>query len=953
MWRSLLAVLVMAVVAVGVSLLLIPGGHELALMKFRDRDFEEALPAYEKRYAEGDRSAATVMPLSRLHLQEGRVDRAIAVMEAFVAAEPRSVEARQLLGVLYHGAQRMGDYLANLEAIDALLPSEEAQRELATYYEFYADFERLAGALGRLADRRPDDAEIVTKLAALLAASGDAEQAVARLRALDDTLPEGATDDARDLLMNLLLELGRTEEAVDRARRWLERRPTVAETLGLGNQLVDAGRADLARALLKPFEERANGDLALALALVDLDTATGRVEDARDRLLGLRKNGSIGDAWLGRFIGLAFGAGLPALALEVVQGRDLALIPDWALAGLAETAYARKDRATLDRLAAELGDGFLTERPILAANIALARGDTAAACLWASRALADGALPLVDRLPAIGILVRAGERDRAAAALDTVLPAGDLPDDAAAELGELYVQLDRSQAGLAWAEARLRSRPSPLVEAVWARLAARSGDASRVVAWLDTTPTADIGVLQDIASAAAERGAMELAVAAARRVHVRQPTRASALALANALIAAKQPEPAIALIEPLLDDRGPGVEELYVGALAGAGRTADLVRFWTNKLQAADLPEEERKRILYALLEHKAYKVALPHLKDMAVRHGGEWMFAYADTARRSGATAELATFLAARAQDDRQPEEERRRLAFALLELGDKAAAERAFLRLGAAQGPDGPDVRQLLFLWGPRPPSGAMDWIEKRAGAARTPAEQALWYDRLLASGGAGRVVRAIAPDGRPPSRALLAVYIDALAARNDGAALAGALRAAMPDERDPERLRRYARLAEQARATDVAGEAWRALAALRPDDADALRQLGMLAFDGNRLAEAERHLRRYFARHPDDYEANYFLGEALNALKRRAEAVPFWTRSLDLLRSRGARAPDAEQAEANLLHRLGHVEEAVALFERLRRQRPGDRQLKADYVSMLIENGRLKEARHVLDR
>lgn len=330
-----------------------------------------------------------------------------------------------------------------------------------------------------------------------------------------------------------------------------------------------------------------------------------------------------------------------------------------------------------------------------------------------------------------------------------------------------------------------------------------------------------------------------------------------------------------------------------------------------------------------------------------------EWLFAYTDAAQRSGATAELAAFLSTLAQSDRQTVEERRRIAFTLLELGDKAGAERVFLTLAVAQGPDGPDVRQLLFLWGPRPPGGAMEWMERRARDAKSPAEQVQWYERLLASGGAGRVVRAVAPGGRPDHPWLLAVYIEALTARGDAQALADALRAALPGERDPERLRRYARLAEQTRAGDVAGAAWRALAAIRPDDADALRQLGMLAFDGNRLAEAERHLRRYVVVRSDDHEANYFLGEALNGLKRRNDAVPYWRRALDLLRSRGGGGEEGGLAEANLLHRLGQVDEAVALFERLRQRRPDDRQIKADYVSVLIESGRFKEARRVLDR
>ena len=185
----------------------------------------------------------------------------------------------------------------------------------------------------------------------------------------------------------------------------------------------------------------------------------------------------------------------------------------------------------------------------------------------------------------------------------------------------------------------------------------------------------------------------------------------------------------------------------------------------------------------------------------------------------------------------------------------------------------------------------------------------------------------------------------------AAGKGRELAVAVRAALREDATPDRLRRYARLAEQTGQRAAAAEAWTALLARKPEDADALRQLGMRAFDGNRLADAERLLRRYTARGPDDHEAHYFLGETLTALKRPAAAVPFYRIALAQLRARGSRNDAAVLTEANLLNRLGKVDEAVALFDALRKRQPGDRQLTADYASMLIENGRLPEARRVL--
>ncbi|MFX7674869.1 hypothetical protein ABTJ60_19990, partial [Acinetobacter baumannii] len=62
MRANILVVLLVLIAGIGASLLLIPRGGELALQKFRDRDYDSARAVYEERYAAGDRGGATVMP---------------------------------------------------------------------------------------------------------------------------------------------------------------------------------------------------------------------------------------------------------------------------------------------------------------------------------------------------------------------------------------------------------------------------------------------------------------------------------------------------------------------------------------------------------------------------------------------------------------------------------------------------------------------------------------------------------------------------------------------------------------------------------------------------------------------------------------------------------------------------------------------------------------------------
>lgn len=1019
MRTNILVVLILLAFGVGVSLLLIPRGGELALQKFRDQEFHTARAAYERRFADGDRSAGTVMPLTKLYLQDGTVEQAIALMEEFIAQEPDQVEGRQLLGQLYRDAQRVGDYLENLESLALLKPTDETFRELAYLAGFHGQIERQVAALTRYCELRPDDVQTQQELAALLAARGEHVAAADWLIRADDRANGAIEADSRELLMSLLIGLDRDEEAFARARRWMGENPTPADAIGLVSQLSAAGRPELALTLLEPEAAKPGHPLIIELAFIDLQIAAGRLDEARARLDALP--GPVDDLTLGRLVALQMNAGMGRKALETAKPRDLNLVPGWALTGLAETAFRERDGAFLDRMVRDLGEGFMAEQPLLAANIALAREDRAAAVRWAEQSLADPAQPLAERLAAVRLLDRAGQPAKASAAFDRLPLADGVPDDVLEELSGLFLDLDRVKAGFAWFDARRRAAPSLAADRGWARLAARAGDAGQVSAWLDAHPTLDKALdetlLQDIAIIAAARGESALALKAAERVFAMAPTPRSRFALASALLSAKRAGEALPHLTDLLADGGPEVEAAYIAALGALGRGEELTRFLAAKLGKSGLGDEEEAAILYALLEQKAYRPALPYLRDRAKRQGTEWLYAYADAAKGAGAVAELAEFLEAdlarpdldaagreqrafllldsagparalpvlkqlaagnsgpwdglyrealtklgrkdelrhyllaRTGDERVPAPERRAIAFALLDQGDKTAAEQALMRLAAGQGSDSPDFKQLAYLWGPRPPAAALDWIEGRAKAARTPAEQAAWYDKLAELGGARRVAERLGQGGTPAARDLKAPYIEALAAEGKGRELAEAVRSAVPLERDPERLRRYARLAEQTRQRVAAAEAWRALLALKPEDGDSLRQLGMLAYDENRLGDAERLLRRFLAKGPGDYEANYFLGEALTALKRPTEAVPFYRRSLEQIRAQKTKSDSLVQTEANLLNRLGKVDEAVALFEGLRKLRPNDRQLKADYAAMLIENGRLKEARHVL--
>ncbi|HRK71438.1 MAG TPA: hypothetical protein PLA85_07605, partial [Micropepsaceae bacterium] len=69
MKRGLVIGLVLGLSGAAAGVLLVPGGLELAEMKFRDENVREALAAFEQRWAEGNHSREVAVRLSDLYLR--------------------------------------------------------------------------------------------------------------------------------------------------------------------------------------------------------------------------------------------------------------------------------------------------------------------------------------------------------------------------------------------------------------------------------------------------------------------------------------------------------------------------------------------------------------------------------------------------------------------------------------------------------------------------------------------------------------------------------------------------------------------------------------------------------------------------------------------------------------------------------------------------------------------
>jgi hypothetical protein len=957
--RSQLPLFLLAASAIGLTVVLVPHGRELALLRMQAGDGQGAVTALEGLVAAGDRSPATLAALARALARAGNVAAAAQLLERLVAERPGDRATFEALAGFQRDAGRTDGLIHTLEVLQTLAPKVEWQRELAA----------LLGNAGRLEDQRQALRALVEHFVAEpvdYVALGRAEQTAGDpaagamvLAALAARYPAAVDASVVGLQLGMLLAAGEAEQALQRGQQWLAGRSDLAKAGAmLAGALSVGGRPDLAVTLLEPHAKPgADPDLVAALAQAESDA--GKPEDGLRRLeqLGSTSNamGAGSAAPLRLRLALVVGDTDRAMAAaEIIGLRNLSVE---LLARLARVPLAIGRTDALRHIMDLAGGDFLQVDPVLAARIQLALGDTAAARRWSERAAREVAGQPERMVEIAEVEFRLQRTDRVLELLGRAVADPRLAQGQLLDVARIYMRAGRAADGALAFDALRHRRPSPAADSAWALAATASGHAREVGAWLSGYRGDDLSpdVLKDLVYLATDAKAAALAVTAAERLFALRSGGDEGLLLARVLLNADQARGALDRLRALpVSTKVP--DDLYEAVLLAAWRQRapvadELRRIWLQRLAAATAPTE-RAAAVYVLLELKAYPELLPVLRQLAEQAPGQWLSAYGEAATAAGHRAELPAFWADMAVRPGLPVELRRQLAFRVLETGDKGRAEQVFRALAAGAPAQSPDVRMMLFLWGPRPSTEQLDWIEARARRAEM-AETAEWMKVLIADGAPARAVAAYrATVHGNVSEPLADAYATALDATGDRAALAAVIQSQLPLTSSVSRLRRLAQLAEGSGNADLERKALEKMVMAGGDSPEAHRRLGVLAIQRRDTAEGERHLAAYVAATGGDYETLMLLGNAAFKKRDADGARAYYAKSLQMLHASANSSFRSHVVEANLLHRLGRDGEASRLYEELLAQRHDDKNLRADFVAMLMEQGALRRAREVLE-
>lgn len=633
-----LATLFLAAGGVGVGTYVVPQGGELAMIYYRSGRLDEARALLEREMHTGDLAPANVHFATQTYIRLGDIERAIALVERYVAAEPKDVRARRVLGEYYRDTGRQALYIANLEEIEGLLPLRPQRVELAWLYRAAGDYDKWTAMLERLVAENAANPEDHYHLAQTQAAAGRREAAFATLKLLEERHPRAEAIGAYELRIGMELDQARPGRALEWAKQGVERIPGESTALVFVALFQRRDRNALALEVLEPFGNLAAANPALMRTLVGLEIDQGKGARALERLEALDRAGKLAGPDRNLLILAALATRDWNAAKAAFEGMEFADIAQEALDRMAHEAVARGDRESIRLILSRASNEFLTQYPVTAAELHLVLEDRGGAMRWADEAFKRAGVSNNERIQLASVYIKLDGRDRARALLKSLTAEDSALADVAIDLASLYLKLDLAAEGFALFERAAKDVSAIPTKAARTLLDAKLRPELREwdLAWMDIA-AGTAGQRSDIGTAAywaaMDAQLYPLAAAIGRRIFENSATNDTRLRYARALALAGDAQAAIEIVRPMLAESA-GARSVYSVALiaavkAGTAREEEAKAFIAQQLADPALSTAEKKGIVAELIAAKAFAIVMPLLEDMMRRGEREFVEPY------------------------------------------------------------------------------------------------------------------------------------------------------------------------------------------------------------------------------------------------------------------------------------------------------------------------------------
>ena len=897
MRRSTYGIVALTLVGLTVSYFLIPQRNELGLMLFKDKKFKEAYAIFQERWDEGDHSVEVAVPLSRLYLQYGNVEDAVALMEQFVSECPASVEGYRVLGKFYQYAQRPDGYLKTLEKLREIAPDVALLRQLSDIYNFHSQHAEQADVLMELLHLNEATSEDARKLTYLLAALDQFDTAAHQIVAYMDEHPDKADIELLELAASILLE-ARQRHGDKQYEALLQRfmkghlagKLDVVEATRIAGILLSKGEANLGLRVMDEFASINRLGGSSLVTLIELKLAAGREPEVYDQLLKQFQEGNLPEPLVNYLVNSLITRKESTTLVQVLSSYPIDVLADDTLVDLASRCIAEGDIAIAATIFDKMDPQTLESYPLLNSllTVAIAPSDTRRATI---DDLDIETLTEPEQLTFMETLIDGNEAALASYLIETKFSIVNLPIEMLEPVVEHQISTKAYSQAQRYLEQCAVACAGPTWDVLWGRVLLGLEETDQLLIWFSSERAPKVKVLAAIADHALEE---------------------------------KQPATGLAI-----------------------------ARILSKRNQRA-----HRDVLARALVANRHYREALPLYRELQMesrRHRAPYIDALVSAATADPSfidelRQELHIDMTGLMSDD-----QRRTIAYTLLTpCDDKRGAISLFKELAENKSPKSSDVQQLLYLWGPRPPDTARQWILGRAESETNDKDLLSWCWALLFIGADSEAVALLADKDLPEAQLLVA---ESLLLRGKIEPLRVHLRTWTETETSAPLLVSAARIAKRAKLMEQSQELYRQALSINSELEDALLELGMLTYEQGQLRASEPLLDRYFSSRDlttpnlETLLALSYYGSIAWERGQKEKAGMSYTQFLETLAEMGNSDIMLKRIEAQALVRTDRMEEGIAAYQRILATDPNDKDVRATLAHLLMDRGDHAEARSVL--
>lgn len=992
--------LVLLAAGVGVSFYLIPSESEVAAVKAQAPaaavDLSKVDVAAE--YTKGNRSFAIVNALADQKVAAKDVAGAVALLEEYTKANAADGAGYKKLAELHLLAGNQQGYATALDTLAKAAPTEANLRMLSDLYNSNKEYAKQAEVLKKLLEvTQGNNPQAFVDLATIQVVVGDSEGALKTVEALKVKHPNFSSYPMTRIMVSVLAEKGETDKAFTAAKAWMEQTNTpvptaaipapgaapapVAATVTAGDkpkELADlinilhySGHADKAVELATPYTAMLANSPDLVLAYVNATITAGKTDTAYALLKQLDDANQMTAALYPPYLDLTLKREDVAAAEAITAKLNVATFNEEQALNTLEIARAHNASTVLATLTQRFGDAaMLQDKPVLTAVIAILTGDKT------QDAKIETALNLQLTSTQRIRLAESCARAHKAACFEAMVkqyPAPEqMPAAQVAEYAQLHIIADRAKDVVEpiGKLALVQNAPAQTITAYY-RLAAAAGRHDILNPWLQANANSvPVTQLQELFYLANDRKHSDVASDIAERLYARDPSPMNRDIMVASYIGAGNYAKALPLLREQMKEPGAN-DGLYLSSLNKLARSdkaarRELTDYAEAALKAGSGDARSQLNYAYILINNGKKDVALPYAKANAASAGGEWKKLYAQlTEKPKAGTPGKATKLSreqmvAMAASPSIGRDQRRQLAFNLLQEGHKADAVVIFKDMAKDKGPDSQEVKDLMYLWGGKLKGDELAWVKNRAATANAYDKQR-WGDLVMNSADDASLLAFVSasPDALY-NRDLRKKYFRALAGTGNRQHYEVAMRNWVAQTTDVPALLDYAQIGQNSGFREAAMAGYNRVLALDPNNGKALSQLGALEFSKGKFSDADAKLNQFIATQNqksdpevDSAEAHFYKAQLLRRQGKKEQASTEFSNVLQLSSKSGAATPDALSRIYTSQFHLGQHREAKAGFEQLLEQHPDDKGILADYMSVLIEYNYLEDATRIANQ